>query len=144
MEPMKFDAGNDRRKHRRIDRHDPVRLSEVNLFDELAMSEINERQVDGRLMNISAGGLQVETDLPFELESLLKIQICIPDWVKYDHTRLDTSTSKYPCEPLVAVGKVIRKELSAKAKWNLGVSFVAIDEKHRKAVSRLVSSKLRT
>ena len=132
----------ERRSCPRIDRSDPVKFNEVNLFDELDLSEENERPVDGRLLNISAGGVLLESDFPFELECLLKMEMFIPDWVKYDFTRLDPDY-RFPCKPLVVVGKVVRKESSEPLKWNLGVSFVAIDEKHRKAVNRLVGAELR-
>jgi c-di-GMP-binding flagellar brake protein YcgR len=131
----------ERRKYRRTSRTDVVKISEVNLFDDLDLSDTHERKADGRLLNISAGGVLLETDQPYDPKCVVKVEVFIPDWVKYDYTRM-APDYRVPCDPLVAVGRVVRKEPSTRSSWRLGVSFVAIDEKHRRAVDRFVSAAL--
>ena len=129
----------ERRKFSRLNRRDLVRLSEVNLFDELDLSDTHERSIDARLLNISAGGALVESNYPYDEETYLKMELHIPDWVKYDYTCLD-SDNRFPCKPLIAVGKIIRRETIKPSLWHFGIFFIAIDEKHRKAVDRFVAA----
>lgn len=129
----------ERRKYRRFNYSSPVRFCEMNLYHELGLPCGQITSAFGRLRNISATGLLIEADASFPPESLLKLEIFIPNWMEYEHTNLNHDHS-YPCKPLVAVGKVLRRKNTDGPKWEMGIDFIAIDEKHKKAINRFVAA----
>lgn len=90
-------TGGERRAHERVDRSMPVHLHKGQ----------DDKRFDAKIVNISAGGMLVETDMPLAQNDLVTID-------------LDLAGEK---EPIYVYGTVIRSDARG-----AGVSFVRVSE----------------
>ena len=72
--------------------------------------------------NLSAGGILFESEFPIDIDT--KVQLQIP---------IDTAE-----EPLVVAGDVVRIEKSNASKYDIGISFLGVDNAARNVLSRCI------
>ncbi len=91
--------------------------------------------------DISAGGVLFLSDRAYEMGDILRMELHIPGWEKYKNEffKLDRPTKTLPVLVLV---KVVRVEALGNGKFDIGVSFVGIDDGHQEALSKYIAHHL--
>jgi len=131
---------NDRRKFIRIPNENVVYVSECDVMEELQLKERKEK-TKGNTKDISAGGLLFELPKKFDMEKVLKIEITLPHWEKYKKSLFRNQFS-YPTKPFLILGKVVRVEFIQEDLYDIGVSFVGIEEDFRELLVNYINDHL--
>ncbi len=127
----------ERRKFVRIPGDHIVFVSECNIMEELNLKEKGER-TEARTKDISAGGLLFETPRLFPMETVLKVELLLPHWEKYKNSLFQSQFS-YPTKPFLVLGKVIRVEVLEENRYDIGISFVGIEETYKELLIAYVA-----
>ncbi len=130
------DSPKDRRKYYRMDRNCVLRC------EKFSAKNFNEKQLQdeagGLVKNISAGGILFETNQPYPIGTLLKVELKLRGWEEFksEFYKLHVSSKD---QPLVVLAKVTRVELIKSSEiYDIGLSIVSIDEGHREALKKFV------
>jgi len=125
----------ERRRFERLPRRDEIKVKEFT-FPERG------RFAKARIIDISGGGLQIETSQHFESQSVLKIEMNFTGWQRYTHGFLKHFGSA-ASRPLVVLADVVRcKSLVPGRKYEVAVRFSGIDESHREALIRFIRAEI--
>ena len=121
----------DRRNFRRIP------MGATVGFQELTFSTIPEpaTSVYG---DISAGGLLVSSARSFPLGTLLKLELRVPGWGKFQG-RFGPAHDQ-DLRPLVAVGQVVRIETLDAGDFELGVKFLNVYPDDQEALRKFIDA----
>ncbi len=125
----------DRRKYLRLERRDEVKIKQYSYPERGTYTK-------ARIVDISGGGLQLETRQHFPDGTQLKIEMNFVGWQKFTPSFL-----KYfgdaARRPLVVLAEVLRcTSLVAGRKYEVATKFTGIDENHRRALIRFIRSQL--
>ncbi len=125
----------ERRRFQRLERRDQIK---IKVFSFPERGEYRQATI----IDISGGGMQIETREFYAEKTVLKIEMNFTGWQKY--TR---SFMKYfgdaASRPLVVLGEVIRcQTLVAGAKYVLAINFSGIDESQRQALMRFIRAQI--
>ncbi len=128
-------SDNDRRQYERLERRDEVKIKEYSYPERGSYTT-------AKIVDISGGGLQLETRQHFPAETQLKIEMNFVGWQKFTPSFL-----KYfgdaARRPLVVLAEVVRcTRLVAGRKYIVATKFTGIDENHRRALVRFVKSQV--
>jgi c-di-GMP-binding flagellar brake protein YcgR len=104
----------ERRQYRRI----PLEASLG--FQELSFHK-GEAPASSSYRDVSAGGLLVESPRAYALGTLLKLELKVPGWGRYQNHFGPVQDAEV--RPLVALGKVVRVEQLDDGGYELGVKF---------------------
>ncbi|MFH0753383.1 MAG: PilZ domain-containing protein [Candidatus Omnitrophota bacterium] len=85
--------------------------------------------------DLSQGGLLFESREPFEIGTILKLQVDIPGWEKFKtgFIKVNEISGRHP---LVTLGKVVRVEDVGAGNFDIGIAFVALDSGHKLALQK--------
>jgi len=121
----------DRRNFRRIP------MGATVGFQELSFSTIPEpaTSVYG---DISAGGLLVSSPRSFPLGTLLKLELRVPGWGKFQGKF--GPAHDQDLRPLVAVGQVVRIETLDAGDFELGVKFLNVYPDDQEALRKFIDA----
>ncbi|MBF0479441.1 MAG: PilZ domain-containing protein [Candidatus Omnitrophica bacterium] len=124
-----------RRVYTRIDR---PHLLKVKMFDLKDQSSV--RKIEAITRNVSAGGLAFESEQFFESGTVLEIELDTPGWEKlrgvFDGEKGDALPSA-----VMLLAKVIRTRVIEEDLYDIAVSFVGIDDRHRHALTKYVQER---
>lgn len=127
----------ERRKYLRVERncilrHEP--LTESILFEQ----SDKKGKRGGLVINVSAGGILFETNQPYEIGAVLKVECKLPGWEKFKNGK---SRSGIPvkAEPLIIVARVMRVEMVTDGVYDIGLSIASIDEEHREILKKYLA-----
>ncbi|RME23050.1 MAG: PilZ domain-containing protein [Deltaproteobacteria bacterium] len=125
-------AKEDERRHfDRIERRDKVKVKEYTYPE-------RGNYQDARIIDLSAGGLQLECRSHFPPGTVLKIEMNFSGWQRYTAGFLKyfgTAASR----PLVVLAEVVRCQSKVPgARYHVGVRFTGIDESHRRALVKFI------
>lgn len=135
MTSNKEAQGRERRADTRIERRDSVNLKPYS-FPERG----SYRQ--GRILDLSAGGLLIETEENFSAGTVLKIEINLTGWQRYTHNFLKYFGSASR-RPLVVLAEVVRcSSRTGEKNFEVAVRFTGIDQSHRQALSRFIKAEV--
>jgi hypothetical protein len=134
---MPKDDDKDRRRFERLERRDVIQVKEFSYPERGSFRE-------ARIIDISGGGLQIETKEHFPEKAVLKIQMNFTGWQKYTHGFLKyfgTAANR----PLVVLAEVIRcKTVVPGRKYVVAATFSGIDENQRDALIRFIRKEILT
>jgi len=121
----------ERRQYRRI----PIGAAVG--FQELTFSR--EAEADSSTyLDVSAGGLLLSASREYPLGTLLKLEIRVPGWGRYQ-SAFGTSY-ELDQRPLVAVGQVVRVEAMDDGMFELGVKFLNVYPDDQAALTRFIEA----
>jgi hypothetical protein len=92
-------------------------------FQELTFSGIPEPS-QSVFKDVSGGGLLLSAPREYPLGTLLKLEVRVPGWGRYQNTF--GSPSDKDGRPLVAVGQVVRVEQMDAGGFELGIKFLNV------------------
>lgn len=129
------DSNDDRRRYQRLERCDEVKIKQYSYPERGSYST-------AKVVDISGGGLQLETKQHFPDGTQLKIEMNFVGWQKFTPSFLkyfgDASR-----RPLVVLAEVLRcTRVVAGRKYEVATKFIGIDENHRRALVRFIKSKI--
>ena len=132
---MADETDSDRRRYERLERRDEIQIKEYSY------PERGHYQT-ARILDISGGGLQIETKQHFPAETQLKIEMNFVGWQRYTPGFL-----KYfgdaARRPLVVLAEVVRcTSIVAGHKYEVALTFTGIDENHRRALIKFVREQI--
>ena len=93
--------------------------------------------------NLSAGGIMFSASCKFEVGTLLKLEIDLPGWERFkaEFYKMEEVTRS---KPVVVLATVVRVEMIVPDQvYEIGTSFVGIDEGHRWALLNYVKTKIK-
>ncbi|MBN2499072.1 MAG: PilZ domain-containing protein [Deltaproteobacteria bacterium] len=129
------DRPQERRQFDRLERDDEVRIKEYT-FPE------RQGSLPARILDISGGGLQLETDRFFSEGTLLKIEMRFTGWQRFTRGFLK-HFGQAAHQPLVVLAEVLRcKGVVPGARYEVGVAFSGIDAAQQEALIRYIRDKL--
>ena len=120
-----------------------VRISEEDLIvcDPFGAGAFQQQQSGEKLYaftkNLGEGGILFESDIFFEMGSMLKLEIDIPGWEKYK-SELCKGETMPGSKPFVVLGKVVRVEDIGGGRYDIGVVFIAVDGGQKLALHKYV------
>ena len=86
--------------------------------------------------DISAGGILFESEVFYETNDIVRLEIDLPGWEKFKPEFFKLHLTK--SEPVIALVKV-RRAISLKGgMYEIGASFVGIDEGHQMALAKFI------
>ena len=109
----------EKRKHKRIDLSGYIKIKPININGD-------EKELKGKFKNISEGGILFESVSLIEKDTLLKIELTIPD-NKAFAARYREFANVIGKKTMI-LGKVVRSIQVEENKWNLGIQFVNMYE----------------
>lgn len=132
---MDKDKDKDRRRYERLERRGEIQVKEYT-FPERG------RYQKARILDISGGGLQIETKQHFPAKTQLKIEMNLTGWQRFTPGFL-----KYfgdaARRPLVVLAEVVRcTAVVVGHKYDVAVTFSGIDENHRRALIKFVREQI--
>ena len=134
---MSKDDDKDRRRFERLERRDVIQVKEFTYPERGSFR-------DARIIDISGGGLQIETRGHFPEKAVLKIEMNFTGWQKYTHGFLKhfgTAASR----PLVVLAEVVRcKTVVPGRKYVVAANFSGIDENQQNALIRFIRKEIIT
>jgi hypothetical protein len=130
----------ERRKFVRIPKENILFVSECDVMEELNLKDKGEK-IQAKTLNISAGGLLFEAGSRFDIGKVLKIELMLPHWEKYKRS-LERAEFTYPTKPFLLLGQVVRLEFLRESLYDIGVTFVGIEEDCREILVAYVNAQL--
>ena len=125
----------DRRRFERLERRDVIQVKEFTYPERGTFQE-------ARIIDISGGGLQIETRQHFRAKTVLKIEMNFTGWQKYTKGFLKHFGSAAN-RPLVVLADVVRcKSIVSGRKYEVAVTFSGIDETQREALIRFIRAEI--
>ena len=104
----------ERRQYRRIPLEATVSFQELSFHKDEAPTQSSYRDVSG-------GGLLLESTRPYPLGTLLKLEIRVPGWGRFQSHF--GPVQEADSRPLVALGTVVRLEQLDEGGYELGIKF---------------------
>ena len=127
--------GRERRADTRIERRDAINLKPYSFPEKGSYRQ-------GRILDLSAGGLLIESGENFSAGTTLKIEMNLTGWQRYTHNFLKYFGSASR-RPLVVLAEVVRCSPRAGGKtFEVAVRFTGIDQSHRQALSRFIKAEV--
>lgn len=129
-----MDSDKEKRRFLRIPKEFIVEYKELTLTKKAA------KKHSSKLVNISVGGILLESGQLFPPDTLLKLELKMPSWQKHsdDFYKFDQTSIS---EPFTAIGKVVRSEEVVKGKlYKLGVELVNVDKGHSDVLRKYLES----
>ena len=133
-------SSKEKRRYLRIPRENIVYVSLCDALEELNMKKRSSK-IKAKTKDLSAGGLLFECTKRFDLGHILKVEIILPSWEKYKKT-LFSSKWCYPTKPFLVLGKVMRIECVQENIYDIGISFVGIEEAYQDLLINYVNDQL--
>ncbi len=132
---MADDKQDDRRQFERLERRDEIQIKEYS-FPERG------RYQKARILDISGGGLQIETGQHFDEKTQLKIEMNFTGWQRHTAGFLKYFGNAGR-QPLVVLAEVIRcTPVMPGSKYEVAVVFSGIDENHRRALIKFIREQI--
>ena len=97
---------------------------------------------DAESKDLSAGGLLFTTEYAYRLGDILRMEVHLPGWEKYKSDFFKTGSSTKGM-PILVLVKVVRVQVLKDGNFDIGVSFVGIDEEHQLALIKYVEHQLK-
>jgi hypothetical protein len=126
-----------RRTHLRLPKEARVTCQEVTY----PLGQAPERSV--RMLDLSEGGVRLESDLAYEDGTLLQVALSLEGWqrhtssfLKHDEEMLD--------RPLTALGRTVRCEALGNDRYEIGMQFLDIWDDHWRAMRVFLNREFRT
>ena len=125
--------GPERRRFIRIPEEDLLSREpmEVKSFD----AEGSHKKYAGT-KDLSEGGLLFQSDVLIPMGTYVKLQFYVHDWEK--HKVQFYKQEDLEKGPFTVIGKVVRDELVAPGRFDIGVEFIAVDTGHRQALRNYI------
>jgi len=121
-------------------RHKRVKTSYRTTLSEYASILLRRPGSEARTIDISAGGILVETDKKFNVNDTVKIEIYIPLWGQF---KKKFYSEDIPDEqPLSVVGTIVRTVPLAEGRCQLGIVFSVIKDADRDVLTKYIREKL--
>ncbi len=132
---MAKDIGIEKRKYVRIPEEDLVVCAPFDMSVFGGASAMVTKRMHAFTKSLSEGGILFESDQPFDIGVLLKLELDIPGWEKYkpEFYKGNVPSGRHP---LVVLGKVVRIEDVGKGQFDIGVVFSAMDSGHKLALKK--------
>ena len=119
----------ERRKYARVGSKMKLRYQVLEIPMKCGMKE-------GRLIDISGGGVAFVADVPVDKDDILKIEVNIPDYHR-----------AYPVRqifgPVSSIAKIVRQWENTNGEYCIAVKFVDIYSKHQQDILEYVLRKLK-
>lgn len=135
---MKKYSGIERRRYVRIPDKDLLSREPFSLkgFDEKGFYKKYASTRD-----MSEGGVLFTSDICFAIGTFLKLEIDVPGW---EELKVGFYQEKDLLlhEPFTVIGKVVRVELVGRERYDVGISFVAVDSGHQAALKKYIKRSL--
>jgi len=128
-----------RRKADRLAMRYAVLIKEAHILDELHAQAEREEVERSETVDISSSGVRLTCDKTYPPEALVELEFDIPDWDKYNRPRFGDAAG-HPSGPLSVLAKPVWSRDAGGAK-EMGLRFVRILGRHRRALKRLVDDK---
>jgi len=129
-----------KRKFERLDKQFDLKLQEIDIYEELATldKEKTPAKIQAKIVNLSAGGALIESEKAFEIKTLLKLMIDMPDWEKYKSSFF-SSRIVFPSPPFKVTAEIVREyKITTGRHRKFAVKFVGLDFNREKALDKLV------
>ena len=134
---MADDKQDDRRQFERLERQDEIQIKEYSFPERGKFKK-------ARIVDISGGGLQIETRQRFDEKTQLKIEMNFTGWQRYlaGYMKYFGDAAQ---QSLVVLADVIRcTPLVPGRKYEVTVVFSGIDENHRRALTKFISAQIKS
>lgn len=131
-----------KRKFDRLNKNFELKLQEVDLYEELEILDKEKApvKVQAKIINLSAGGALIESEKAFEIKTLLKLMIDMPEWEKYKSSFF-SSRIVFPSPPFGITAEIIREyKITTEGHKRFAVKFVGLDYSREKALDKLVTA----
>jgi len=129
-------SGDWRRNAARLVRRFAVLVREVDILDELGVAGHDTSAERAETIDISCDGVRLTCFREYLPESLLKLELRIPDWERYDSARVG-GTLTYPSLPFSVLATPAWSRRTGDG-TEMGLRFINIHDRHRRALKRLV------
>lgn len=127
---------NERRQHARLPRSAGITCQPVTYPLGLAA------ETAVRMLDVSEGGVRLDTPEGFEPGSLLQVTLLLEGWHRHATGSLRRDEDG-AARPLTALGRVMRCELTAEGRYEVGVQFLDIWDEHWRAMRRYLEEEQR-
>lgn len=128
---MPQDPKAERRQFERIEREDAIQIKEYSY------PERGSYQA-ARILDLSGGGLSIETTRFFPEKTQLKIEMNITGWQRHTVAFL-RHFGRGSRTPLVVLGEVVRcTAIVPGRRYEVALEFTGIDESHRRALIKFI------
>ncbi len=126
----------ERRKYYRVDRNCVLRC------EQFSAKNFNEKSLQGAegglVKNVSASGILFETNQPYQIDTLLKVELKLAGWEKFKN-EFYKSDAPSKAQPLIVLAKVTRVEkVEPGGTFDIGLNIVSIDEDHQEALKKFI------
>ncbi len=139
MEPESRDkTEQQQRKVDRLARRYAVLIKEVDIFEEFGLPGHQNAPEETETIDISPDGARLRCKKTFPQDALLKLELDIPDWERYDRSRVGGMLT-YPSQPFSVLAKPVWSKDRGPDK-EIGLRFVNIHDRHRRALKRLIEN----
>lgn len=86
--------------------------------------------------DLSEGGILFQSDILFPIGTYIKLQFYVHDWEK--HKIEFYKEEDFEKGPFTVIGKVVRDELVAPGRFDIGIEFIAVDMGHKQALRNYI------
>ena len=121
---------NEQRKFTRINRSASIKHVKFHLGSDL---KVPLRSLS---KDISAGGILFDSAQFYDIGDIVRLEIDLPGWEKFKPEFYKPPLGK--SEPVIALVKVIRVFLKGVGAYEIGASFVGIDDGHQMALTKYI------
>lgn len=120
-----------------------VHTSEIVNCKKYGMTTLTEeRKATGVMRNIGAGGLLIQTQTRFDIGDVLKLQIKLPGWQRFDYSFYKADALSYP-QQFVALGTVVRSTSFSLGRYDVAICLTGVDPGHQWALQEYVKYKIK-
>ena len=129
------DNGANRREFDRLERRYEIQIKEFSYPESGSYQK-------ARIIDISGGGLQIESKAFFKEGTLLKVEMNFTGWQRYTPRFLKYFGNAAE-QPLVVLTEVVRcKAITVGDKYEIATKFSGIDESERNALIRFIKAEI--
>jgi hypothetical protein len=128
-----------RRKADRLAMRYAVLIKEVHILDEIGTQAERTDIERSETVDISSDGARVKCARTYPPEALVELEFDIPDWHKYNRIP-SRDQAEPPSGPLSVLARPVWSRDAAAAR-EMGLRFVRILDRHRRALKRLIDDK---
>jgi hypothetical protein len=128
-----------RRKADRLAMRYAVSIKEVDILDEIGAHAKRDEVERSETVDISSDGARLKCAKAYPPEALVELEFDIPDWGKYNRIP-SRDPAEPPSGPLSVLARPVWSRDAGGAR-EMGLRFVRILDRHRRALKRLVDDK---
>ncbi len=134
-----------RRQYFRLEKNAAIALFPFDPYQELQLpskANISNASTNTELKNLGAGGVLIETEKPYALGDIVKLQITLKDWEAGQLALFQEA--KAGSTLFRTIARVVRVEWVESGCYDIGFEFVGIAPEEKESLNRYLLSQMKT